>query len=128
MEDQEVVIMDDEVRIREFKGTLHHELLRAMSSDNPILAAIRDLPEFQEQLDEQNELLGIVNLRRRLSVADELVDGVVEDIMATASLLTELFVQNVQLSRSTGMRTVKINTPNGHMTIMYEPPTGRGKR
>lgn len=117
-----------EVVIREFKPTLHHEMLNANKSDNPILAMIAGLPEFQEQLAEQTELMEIVNLRRRLSVADELVDGVVENIMETASLLSTLFVTHLQLSKATGMRTVHINTPNGHLQIIYTPPLGKGKK
>ena len=116
-----------EIVIREFKPTLHHDMLNAVKSDNPILAMIAGLAEFQEQLEEQNELLGIVNLRRRLSVADELVDGVVEEIMETASLLSTIFVKNLKLSRTTGMRTVHINTPDGNLQIIYTPPLGRGK-
>lgn len=117
-----------EVVIREFKPTLHHEMLTAAKSDNPILAAIANLPEFKEQLAEQDELLGIVNLRRRLSIADELVDGVVEEIMEISYMLADVFVKHVQLSRATGMRTLHINTPDGHLQITYTPPLGRGKR
>lgn len=117
-----------EVTIREFKGTLHRDLLTANTSNNPILAAIAALPEFQEQLAEQTELMGIVNLRRRLSVADELVDKTVEDIMASASSLAALFIVNLQLSQATGMRTLHINTPDGNLQITYTPPLGRGKR
>jgi hypothetical protein len=110
--------------VREFKPSLHHELLQALKSDNPILAAITNLPEFQEQLEEQNELLKIVSLRRKLSVADELVDGAVEEIMAAAEVLATLFLANVSMSKATGMRTLKIDTKKGTMQIVYTPPFG----
>jgi hypothetical protein len=110
--------------VREFKPTLHHELLQALKSDNPILAAIINLPEFQEQLEEQNELLKIVSLRRKLSVADELVDGAVEEIMAAAEMLAGLFLSNVAMSKATGMRTLDIETKQGHLKIVYTPPFG----
>ena len=116
------------VELRVFKPTLHHDLLEAAKSSNPLLAMIAELPEFQQQLEEQTELMGIVNLRRRLSVSDEMVDKVVEDIMETASLLSMLFVSNLKLSRETGMRTVYIDTPDGKLQITYTPPLGRGKK
>lgn len=114
----------ENVQVREFKSTLHHDMLEAAKSDNPILAAIAALPEFQEQLEEQNELLKIVSLRRKLSVADELVDGAVEEIMAAAEILADLFLANVAMSKATGMRTLKIDTKRGHMQITYTPPFG----
>lgn len=112
------------VVIREFKANLHHAMVEATKSDNPILAMVASLPQFQEQMEEQTELLKIVNLRRKLSVADELVDGAVEEIMATAEILADLFLANVAMSKATGMRTVKIDTKRGQMQITYTPPFG----
>ena len=115
------------VRIQEFKSNLHHALYEAARSDNPLLAAIAQLPEFQKQLAEQTEMLAIVNLRRKLSVADELVDSAVEDIMDNSMALAAALLKHVKMSRATGMRTLEIDTPSGHMRILFNPPMGRGK-
>lgn len=115
------------VKIREFKSNLLQELSRATKSDNPMLAALVDLPEFQAQLEEQVELAAIVNLRRKLSVADELVDAAVEELMDGAMSLAAILLKHVKMNRATGMRTLDIDTPSGHLHIVYKPPLGRGK-
>lgn len=120
-------VEESPVKIREFKANLHHALSEAMKSDNPMLAALVDLPEFQKQLAEQTEMLAIVNLRRKLSVADELVDAAVEEIMDAAMALSAVLLKHVKLSKATSMRTLEIDTPSGHMKILFNPPMGRGK-
>lgn len=120
---------DDEspVRIREFKSNLLQALTEASRSDNPMLAMLVDLPEFQEQLAEQVEMAAIVNLRRKLSVADELVDIAVEELMDASMALAAVILKHVKMSRATGMRTLDIDTPSGKLHIVYTPPIGRAR-
>lgn len=115
-------IEDADVEVKEFKVGFYSTLVNASRSDNPLLSAIASTPEFQKALKEQAELFAMVNLRQRVSVSDELVDSTVSDIVELASNLAAIFKSSLTMSKATNQRTVRIETPSGHLSITYTPP------